>query len=47
MNGERNGKGKEYDYFGKLEYEGNFLNGKRGGKGKEYNNGKLEYERNF
>ena len=32
------GKGnvKEYNYFGKLEYEGEYLNGKRHGKGKEY-----------
>ena len=34
-NGERNGKGKEYD--GKdLLFEGEYLNGKRNGKGKEY-----------
>ena len=46
MNGERNGKGKEFDYFdGKLEYEGEYLNGERNGIGKEYDsNGKLEYE---
>ena len=35
MNGERNGKGKEYDY--KIIFEGEYLNGKRNGKGKEYN----------
>ena len=36
-NGERNGKGKEYDPFtGKVIYEGEFLNGKRNGKEKEY-----------
>ena len=35
--GERNGKGKEYDYFGELVYEGEYLNGKRSGKGKDYN----------
>ena len=32
LNGERNGKGKEY-YNGKLEFEGKYLNGKRNGKG--------------
>ena len=34
--GERNGKGKEYDYDDKLKFEGEYLNGKRNGKGKEY-----------
>ena len=29
LNGERNGKGKEYDYFRKLKFEGEYLNGKR------------------
>ena len=44
LNGERNGKGKEYDY-GNLEFEGEYLNGKRNGKGKEYyNDGKLKFE---
>ena len=33
MNGERNGKGKEY-YCGKLIFEGEYLNGERNGKGK-------------
>jgi len=32
-----NGKGKEYDDDGKLEFEGEYLNGVRNGKGKEYN----------
>ena len=37
MNGKRwNGKGKEYSYNGKLEFEGEYLNGKRNGFGKEY-----------
>ena len=43
LNGERNGKGKEY-YFQSLSkkeliliYEGEYFNGKRNGKGKEYN----------
>ena len=43
----KNGKGymKEYDYFDKLIFEGNYLNGERNGKGKEYNNkGKLIFE---
>ena len=34
----KNGKGKEYEEFGTLIYDGEFLNGKRIGKGKEYNN---------
>ena len=33
-NGERNGKGKEYDCFGYLIYEGEYLNGKKMGKEK-------------
>ena len=45
LNGERNGKGKEYDDYGKLVFEGEYLNGKRNGKGKEYNvEGKLKFE---
>ena len=39
LNGERNGKGKEYINFQNkiiLEYEGKFLKGKKNGKGKEY-----------
>ena len=43
LNGERNGKGKEYSYDGKLKFEGEYLNGKRHGKGKEYLN-KLFFE---
>ena len=35
VNGQRNGKGKEYEY-NKLIFEGEYLNGKRNGKGKEY-----------
>ena len=34
--GQRNGKGKEYNYDGKLIFEGEYLNGKRNGKGKEH-----------
>ena len=42
---EQNGKGKEYDYDGKLKFEGEYLNGERNGKGKEYDyNGKLRFE---
>ena len=40
LNGERNGKGKEYIsslYNVYLKFEGEYLNGKRNGKGKEYN----------
>ena len=46
LNGERNGKGKEYYYYdGELKFEGEYLNGKRNGKGKEYNKyGKLIFE---
>ena len=44
-NGERNGKGKEYNEDGKLSFEGEYLNGKRNGKGKEfYDDGKLSFE---
>ena len=46
LNGERNGKGKEYHYSNEiLEFEGEYLNGKRNGNGKEYNkDGLLEFE---
>ena len=40
-----NGKVKEYEKYGKLYFEGEYLNGKRNGKGKEYDyNGNLEFE---
>ena len=43
--GERNGLGKELDYFtNEILFEGEYLNGKRNGKGKEYRNGKLGFE---
>ena len=29
LNGERNGKGKEYDYKGDLKFEGEFLDDER------------------
>ena len=44
LNGQRNGKGKEY-FEGKLFFEGEYVNGLRNGKGKEYyENGKLAFE---
>ena len=37
MNGKRwNGKGEEYNAFGKLIYAGKYLNGLKNGIGKEY-----------
>ena len=40
-----NGKVKEYENYGKLYFEGEYLNGKRNGKGKEkYLSGYLKYE---
>ena len=40
-----NGRVKEYNFNGKLEFEGNYLNGNRNGKGKEYDgNGNVKYE---
>ena len=48
LNGERNGKGKEYNDYGKLIYEGEFLNGKRNGKGKEYDEyGQVKFEGDY
>ena len=46
LNGERNGKGKAYNYWdGIVYYYGEYLNGKRNGKGQEYyRDGKLEFE---
>ena len=38
-NGKRNGKGKEYNWNGKLMFDGEYKNGKRNGKGKEYSGG--------
>ena len=44
MNGERNGKGKEYYDNGVILFEGEFANGKWNGIGKEYyRNGKIKY----
>ena len=40
-----NGLIKEYNYFGKLEFEGDYKNGLRNGKGKEYySGGKIKFE---
>ena len=45
LNGNRNGKGKEYNDDGNVLFEGEYLNGKRNGEGKEYNyNGQLLFE---
>ena len=44
VNGERNGKGKEYyqdNWKFILKYEGEYLDGKRNGNGKEYRNDDL------
>ena len=45
LNGEKNGKGKEYDYYnGKLIFDGEYLNGKKW-SGKIYNNNNyIDYE---
>ena len=45
LNGERNGKGKEYNQVNEIEFEGEYNNGKRwNGKGSEYGlNGNLEF----
>ena len=44
LNGETNGKGKEYNDDGELLFEGEYLNGKKW-NGKGYNeNGELTYE---
>ena len=44
LDGNKSGKGKEYNNEGQLIYEGEFLNGERNGKGKEYSNGQLIFE---
>ena len=45
LNGQKNGKGKEYYHSGELKFEGEYLIGLRHGKGKEYyKNGNLKYE---
>ena len=45
LNLKRNGKVREYNYAGKLEFKGEYLNGKRNGEGKEYyENGKIKFK---
>ena len=45
LNGEKNGKGEEYNYDGILIFEGEYLNGKKNGKGKEFDtNGEILFE---
>ena len=45
LNGELNGKGKEYDKDERILYEGEYKNGERNGKGKEYGHFKqLKFE---
>ena len=46
LDGKRNGKGKEKDYYpmGEIIFEGEYLNGKRNGKGKIHKYGKLIFE---
>ena len=40
-----NGKGKEYDIFGQLIFDGEYLNRQRNGKGKEfYDNGQIKFD---
>ena len=41
---EADGKGKEYDSYDRLKFEGEYLKGKRNGKGKEYYDVKLKFE---
>ena len=44
LNGNRNGKGKEYDEKGNLIFEGEYINGKRNGMGKKYYTNYKNYE---
>ena len=41
---ESDGKGKEYNLYGKLIFEGEYINGERNGKGKQYLKNKLIFE---
>ena len=41
---ESKGKGKEYNEYGGLLYEGEYLNGERNGIGKEYDESNLIFE---
>ena len=50
VKGKKNGKEKEYDDYGKLIFEGEYLNGEKwNGKAKEYfkKNDKLMFEREY
>ena len=48
INGERNGKGKEYGINNNIIFEGEYINGKRNGKGKEYDEqGELIFQGNY
>ena len=46
INGEKNGKGKEYDYEknGVKVFEGEYINEEKNGKGKEYYDNKLKFK---
>ena len=44
LNKQKNGRIIEYDDYGNLLFDGEYLNGKRNGKGKEYDFGELIYE---
>ena len=46
----KEGKGfiKEYNYYGSLKFEGEYLNGEKNGKGKEYDySGNLIFDGDF
>ena len=48
LNDKKFGKGKEYNYEGKLIFEGEYKYGKKNGKGKEYDgNENLIYEGDY
>ena len=45
LNQRKNGKGKDYDIYGRLIYKGNYLKGKKNGNGIEYfENGNILFE---
>ena len=45
LNGQKNGKGQEYDNNNNIIFDGEYINGERNGKGLEYyDNGKIKYE---
>ena len=47
LNGERNGKGKEYWYDGTLIFEGEYLNGKKLEKPKKYDDNAKQKENEY